>query len=512
MITEMLVRIVYVAVDILNSASVWLVASFILAGLLHNLLKPGWLQRMLGNSKLSSIVKATLSGMLLPMCSCGVIPLGLGLYYSGAYLGPTLAFMCATPIINPAAVLLAYGFLGPQIATIYLIAGFTVPLLIGVLGNKLGGSELYIPGAAEAILATESMENLNLGHKLKAGIVWGFMEMGLMVSKYVCIGMLLAGLIIALTPAGFIQQYLGDPGLLSLVGIAFLGAMIYVCAVGHIPFIAALVASGAAPGVAITFLLAGTATNLPELISMFKMIGRRGMAIYALGLIGASFLIGGLTNLWLVDFTPVFDLSQNRDTVQAANLFIFSAPDILKYLCSGIVVGLGFYAFWPSLKRLLVKVTHWAVLIILLSVVAITFGCAGDQQKIGDSFPADRAEMRNDPALIFFNEGHPDKKALILAQGDVNNTGIDDLIVIYEESKGKNMLVIIYDDGAEVICSNPLAAPVERQMIEFRDIDQKPPLEFIVSGYKGAKFGYAIYRLENDKLEDLFGEGMKDCC
>jgi hypothetical protein len=37
-------------------------------------------------------------------------------------------------------------------------------------------------------------------------------------------------------------------------------------------------------------------------------------------------------------------------------------------------------------------------------------------------------------------------------------------------------------------------------------------MEFIVQGMKGANVGYAIYRLEGTKLEDLFGEGMKDCC
>jgi hypothetical protein len=63
-------------------------------------------QRALGNKSVSALFKATVSGMLLPICSCGVIPLGLGLYYSGAYLGPVLAFMVATPIINPAAVIL----------------------------------------------------------------------------------------------------------------------------------------------------------------------------------------------------------------------------------------------------------------------------------------------------------------------------------------------------------------------------------------------------------------------
>ena len=112
MVLELTQKVILTALDILNGASVWLVISFVLAGLMHNLISPDRLQRMLGNRSISALIKATVSGMLLPICSCGVIPLGLGLYYSGAYLGPTLAFMTATPIINPAAVLLAYGFLG----------------------------------------------------------------------------------------------------------------------------------------------------------------------------------------------------------------------------------------------------------------------------------------------------------------------------------------------------------------------------------------------------------------
>ena len=98
----------------LNSSSVWLILSFLLAGLLHNFLSPDRMQRMLGNRNASSVGKAIASGTLLPICSCGVIPLGIGLYFSGAYLGPTLAFMTACPIINPAAVIMAFGLLGPN--------------------------------------------------------------------------------------------------------------------------------------------------------------------------------------------------------------------------------------------------------------------------------------------------------------------------------------------------------------------------------------------------------------
>lgn len=352
-------KVILTALDILNGASVWLIISFVLAGLMHNLISPDRLQRMLGNRSISALTKATASGMLLPICSCGVIPLGLGLYYSGAYLGPTLAFMTATPIINPAAILLAYGFLGPQIATIYLVTGFVVPMLIGIIGNKLAGPELHAPGMEGPVemAELEPGDQAGLVQKLQTGLQWGFLDMGVSVSKYVCVGMLLAGLIIVLVPPAFIQEYLGNPGLISVAGIAVFGAIMYVCAVGHIPFIAALIASGAAPGLAITFLMTGAATNLPELISMYKMIGRRTVLIYSSVVLSTSIIVGYLTNLFLLPgFTPFFDLSKSRQTVGVANNLIFAAPESLRYLCTAVVLLLGVYALWPGIKRALAKV------------------------------------------------------------------------------------------------------------------------------------------------------------
>jgi len=175
MVSIVLTDMVATAWSILNDVSPWLVVSFILAGLLRQFMDPAKFQRALGNRGLAALLKASLSGMLLPICSCGVIPLGLGMYYTGAYLGPTLAFMVATPIINPAAVLLAYGLLGPQIATIYLAAGFVVPVVIGMAGNLLAGKEIHAPGMASAIeqpaLAAE--QRITIRRKLRIGLNWG---------------------------------------------------------------------------------------------------------------------------------------------------------------------------------------------------------------------------------------------------------------------------------------------------------------------------------------------------
>ena len=349
------------SVAFLNSSSGWLILSFLLAGLLHHILSPDRLQSMLGNKKVTSLVKAVASGLLLPICSCGVIPLGLGLYFSGAYLGPTLAFMTSCPIINPAAVIMAFGLLGPRLAICYLVTGLVSAFAVGMIGNALAGRELQAPGLehpAERVALESS--SVSFSSKLLSGLQWGFADLGVQVSKYVVPGMLLAGLITTVVPTAVIQRYLGNPGLISIGGIALIGAVMYVCAVGHIPFIAALVASGAAPGVAVTFLMTGAATNLPELLSIYKLIGRRATVIYNVGVVGISLMAGYITNrLLLPGFTPYFNLSQARQAIHLSSRLTLTSSEPVHYVCSIIVVCLCLAALWPGLKQLAGSISSW---------------------------------------------------------------------------------------------------------------------------------------------------------
>jgi len=276
------------------------------------------------------------------------------MYYSGAYLGPTLAFMVAAPIINPAALLLAYGLLGPQIATIYLISGFCIPFIIGFSANLLAGPEIKAPGvdAGNTHTPLEGGADVGLGRRLLAGLTWGIRDLGVMTGKYIVFGIILAGGIIAVVPPAVIQRYLGDAGMVSILGVTVIGTIMYVCAVGHIPLVAALVASGAAPGVAITFLMAGAATNLPELISIYKLIGRRAVSLYAAMLTSLAMAVGLLTNrLLLPGFVPFFNLDEGRRMVGAAGWFILAMPKPVEYLCSLFVAGLCLYALRSSLHK-----------------------------------------------------------------------------------------------------------------------------------------------------------------
>lgn len=355
MASEFIIKVLKSSFSILNSASVWLVISFVFSGIFRELISPDKLQKSLGNTKLSSIVKSTLSGMLLPICSCGVIPIGFSLYYSGAFLGPTLAFMTSTPIINPIAIVLCYGLLGRKITIIYLIAGFIVPFIVGVIGNKFAGKELMAPGIdpSNKIESLSEIDERTFKEKIISGLKWSVSDISLVISKYVILGMFLAGILINVFPQKFIESYLGNPSMLSLGAITLLAAVMYVCAVGHIPFIAALIASGASPGIAITFLMAGAGTNLPELVSMSKIIGKRTVLIYSGTLVSMSILFGYITNrLLLPDFKAVIDFDRTTNTIKMANTLIITSPDTVKYICSAIIFILAIKAVFPKFKGL----------------------------------------------------------------------------------------------------------------------------------------------------------------
>ena len=367
--------IIQSAWSMLNSSSSWMVFSFAVAGVLHEFLKPEKIQKTaIGSKRISGVFWTTLSGMFIPICSCGTIPLGISMYYSGAYLGPTLAFMTSTPMINPLAVILAWGLLGKEITIIYIITGFVAPMIIGIVANHFAGNELHIGlrnknnEEAEGTISLETdeeeepamiqleFEEPSVWEKLKSGLRWSFTELSVTISKYTVSGMLIAGFLFTVVPQSFVQDYLGNPGMISLLGITVVAALMYVCAVGHIPFIAALVASGAAPGVAITFLMAGAGTNIPELLTISKTIGKRAMFMYFSMVVVISNLVGYLTNhLLMPGFNPVLDFDRTSHTIQQANKLIIALPDWGEWICSGILVAYAAYALSTAIRSKMKK-------------------------------------------------------------------------------------------------------------------------------------------------------------
>lgn len=311
--------------QIFSESAFWVVASLVVGGLVHEFLPSSRFRELLNRRGQGAMLGAILFGALLPICSCGVIPLAISLYRSGVRLGPVMAFAAATPIINPAAVFLSLALLGPQITAAYVILGLALPYLLGTVAERWGAAAATaVPAATPACCGADGEPGVPSASaarpysRIAAGLRWGFADLGPTIAFYMTLGVLLAGLIAAFLPPAWADSYLRESSGIALLAAGVLGASIYVCAVAHIPLVASLLATGAAPGISIVFLVTGTATNLPELIALYNTIGKRIVVLYAASLIAGAMAAGLAVNAWLMPgFEPVFDPLRSLDLLEA---------------------------------------------------------------------------------------------------------------------------------------------------------------------------------------------------
>ena len=164
-------------------------------------------------------------------------------------------------------------------------------------------------------------------------------------------GVLLAGLIAAFLPPSWVDSYLRESGGTALLAAGVLGASIYVCAVAHIPLVASLLATGAAPGISIVFLVTGTATNLPELVALYNTIGKRIVVLYAASLIVGAMVAGVIVNAWLLPgFEPVFDPVRSLDLLDAGERLQPTIGNALSQVSMAALVALAVLGTWRRLK------------------------------------------------------------------------------------------------------------------------------------------------------------------
>jgi len=272
----------------------WLLPGYLFAGILKVMIPAGFLEKHVGGG-FKSLVYATLIGIPLPLCSCGVIPAAMGLRKRGASLGATLSFLIATPITSVTTLFLLYAFFGTEFVVIMLIAGFFIAIFTGLFTNLLTGSQEVIVKkeikCSHCGITCEHEHYFGVKDKIKEIFRYGFLEMGRDTLPWILLGLFGAGVIAALVPKEIIGQYLGA-GFLTLVLMALIGAPMYICSTGSIPFVAALVLKGLSLSGAIVFLIVGPATNLSTFLILARELGKRVAIIYLGSIVILSLILG----------------------------------------------------------------------------------------------------------------------------------------------------------------------------------------------------------------------------
>lgn len=277
-------------IELLNEMSPYLLLGFFIAGLLHAFVPNTLYRRLLAAGNFRSVLYATLFGVPLPLCSCGVIPTAMSLRRNGASKGSTVAFLIATPQTGVDSILATWALMGAPFAILRPIAAFFTALAGGALTNMLerkeGGTESDEEKKGEAETTARGFIP-----RMKMALQYGFVDMIQDIGKWLIIGLVIAGLITLFLPDNFFALYADYP-LLNMLLVLVISIPMYLCATGSIPIAAALMLKGLSPGAALVFLMAGPATNMAAILVINKVMKSKALCIYLTSIIVGAIAFG----------------------------------------------------------------------------------------------------------------------------------------------------------------------------------------------------------------------------
>lgn len=127
-----MIQFLFEAWNVTAEMGPYLLLGFVIAGLLRAFISPAWVEKHLGSRGFGQVFKATLLGVPLPLCSCGVIPVALGLRRQGGSPGAVAAFAASTPQTGVDSIFATAGMMGWLFSGIRVVAAFASGFLAGV--------------------------------------------------------------------------------------------------------------------------------------------------------------------------------------------------------------------------------------------------------------------------------------------------------------------------------------------------------------------------------------------
>jgi len=320
-----------------------LVPAFFIAGAISVFVSQQSVMRYLGAqaNRLVSYGVASVSGSVLAVCSCTVLPLFAGIYSRGAGLGPATAFLYAGPAINVLAMIMTARILGLQIGIARALGAVAFSVVIGALmafffrkeererlgdlltvpeeppTRSLGQTVVYFAlmvgllvfmnwGAPEGdhgvvwqgVYAAKWWISAALA-LLLATVVWRWFsrdelaswgasswDYAKLIFPLLLGGVLIAGFLLGrpghegLVPSTWVDAVVGGNSLGANFVAAVVGAFMYFATLTEVPIVQGLMGSGMGKGPALALLLAGPALSLPSMLVIRQVLGTRKTVTY----------------------------------------------------------------------------------------------------------------------------------------------------------------------------------------------------------------------------------------
>jgi uncharacterized membrane protein YraQ (UPF0718 family) len=335
---ELLSEIIVKAWNVTAIMAPYLLLGFFVAGVLSAFVPVSFIEKHLGKRGLWQIVKASLLGVPIPLCSCSVIPVAASLRRHGATKGAAISFLTSTPQTGVDSIAATWGLLGPLFAIFRMAVAFVTGVICGATVEALTPpSEESDDKCSDDNCPTCNRKTGT--SKWKQVFVYGFGTLPRDIGRALLIGIIVSGLLGAVVPDDFFTRYLSSEWL-SMLAVMSLGIPLYVCSTGSIPVALAMIGMGLSPGAALVFLITGPATNAATIATVFKTMGRQAVVIYLVTLAGCSLIAGWMLNRILTTQVIAEQVHQHASTA-----------GYVEQICALILTGLLISAVLPRKKK-----------------------------------------------------------------------------------------------------------------------------------------------------------------
>ena len=222
----------------------------------------------------SGIVRATIGGILLDLCSHGILMVGAKLYERGASTGQVMAFLIASPWNSLSLTFILIALVGWQWTLAFVVLSMGIAIISGMIFEILtkGGTlpanpnKIDLPGHFQIIPeAKKSLKNTKFTPSLFTDMLWSGLKESRMVIRWILFGLVMAGLIRTFLPPEQFETLFG-PTLMGLGLTLVVATILEVCSEGTVPVAADIMNRAGAPGNGFTFLMAGVATDYTEIM------------------------------------------------------------------------------------------------------------------------------------------------------------------------------------------------------------------------------------------------------
>ena len=299
-----------------------LIPAFFIAGAIAVFISQGAILKYFGPkaNKLLSYSVASVSGTILAVCSCTVLPLFGGIYKRGAGIGPAVAFLYSGPAINVLAIVYTARILGYDLGLARAIGAIIFAAGIGLIMALIYHKEESAKSSAAfdaltadpdakkwwqqivffavlvGILVFAASKNWIITGILLAAlllILWRWFKRGeigmwmketlrfiRLIVPWLLGGVFVAGIITTFVPQDVVTRWVGDNSLLANFIASFLGALMYFATLTEVPIISAFMDLGMGKGPTLALLLAGPALSLPNMLVIRSIMGTKKTLTY----------------------------------------------------------------------------------------------------------------------------------------------------------------------------------------------------------------------------------------